>query len=584
VGIANVPIADNLDARFVAQRGGNGGYVHTTTGAPLSDSRSEYYRGKLRWSGSDDWQAVLSGHYEHDRSGGVRAFIPALNPANFQGAGLPEGSYLTLETMADLGVSEAQAIALEKSWTAQRSPWYTLDNTQGPAFVSTVERWDAALNMSGDVAHDMEFRSITGVQSLLRDSGGGPQSPVFIFTVHPHSSGTYYSQEFQLLGGATPRFKWVVGTYGGYESGTDRQTVFFLPAAFGTGATDNDNGVRNTTLAGYAQATWEFIPDWRLTAGARYTSDTRQIDANAFSVDLLDPTIHDCVVPAPGVEASPPGPSQCPRTFKAAFEKPTWLVSLDHQLSTDVLLYAKVATGYRSGGLNADSGAIEVERFGPFTPETNLEYETGIKSEFLDRRVRLNAALYWDDYSNLQVQTIGLGADNSFLTLETNAAKARIRGMEMEADVIIGKGLSMHASAAYTDAHYRHFVDLAGDHSLQPFSVPRWTFSSSANYTRPTAVGDASIELDYAWKGAVNVVPPSTLPETVTQPGYGLLNARANLHLDAWKMDVAVFGQNLTNKEYFDNGYNVPSTGFDFSQLFLGSAPRTFGVELVKGF
>ena len=110
------------------------------------------------------------------------------------------------------------------------------------------------------------------------------------------------------------------------------------------------------------------------------------------------------------------------------------------------------------------------------------------------------------------------------------------------------------------------------------------TFSSSANYTRPTPVGDAAIELDYAWKGAVNVVPPSTLPETVTQPGYGLLNARANLHLDAWKMDIAVFGQNLTNKEYFDNGYNVSAPGFDFSQLFLGSTPRTFGVELIKSF
>jgi outer membrane receptor protein involved in Fe transport len=49
-------------------------------------------------------------------------------------------------------------------------------------------------------------------------------------------------------------------------------------------------------------------------------------------------------------------------------------------------------------------------------------------------------------------------------------------------------------------------------------------------------------------------------------------------------MDLAVFGQNLTNKEYFDNGYNVSAPGFDFSQLFLGSTPRTFGVELVKSF
>jgi iron complex outermembrane receptor protein len=290
------------------------------------------------------------------------------------------------------------------------------------------------------------------------------------------------------------------------------------------------------------------------------------------------------VVPAPGVEASPPGPSQCPRSFKAAFQKPTWLVSLDHQLSRDVLLYAKVATGYRSGGLNADGGNTEAETFQPFAPETNVEYETGVKSEFLDHRVRLNADVYWDNYSNLQVQSIVLGADNSFLTVETNAAKARIRGMELEGDVIIGRGLRLHGSTAYTDAHYLHYADLNGDHSHQPFSVPKWTFNLGPNYSRPLGIGDVSVEIDYVWKSAVNVVPASTLVQAVTQPAFGLLNARANLHVEAWNMDVAVFGQNLTNKEYFDQGYNVAGAGFDFDQLYLGGAPRTFGVEVLEKF
>jgi iron complex outermembrane recepter protein len=583
VGIANIPIADNLDARFVAQRGGNGGYAHTTSGTPLGDSRSEYYRGKLRWSGSNNWQAVLSGHYEDDRSGGTRAFIPGLDPANFQDNGLPEGSYLTLQTMADLGVSEAEAVALQRAWTAQRSPWYTLDNTHGPASVSKVHRWDVGLNISGDVVEDVQFRSISAVQSLSREVSGGPQFPVFIFKQHPHSTGTYYSQELQLLG-KTRSFNWVVGTYGGYETGTDGQNIFFLPAVFGTGAVANDSGIRNTTLAGYAQATWEFIPDWRLTAGARYTSDTRRVDAGAFLVDLLDPSIHDCVVPAPGVEASPPGESQCPRTFKAAFSKPTWLVSLDHQLTPDVLLYVKAATGYRSGGLNANNGAVEEEAFGSFAPESNIEYEAGIKSEFLGRRVRVNADVYWDDYSDLQVQSIVLGSDNNFLTLETNAAKARIRGVELEADFLVGGGLRLHASTAYTGAHYLSYQDLTGDHSHRPFAIPKWTSSLSANYTRATPIGVASIELDYARKSAVNVVPPSTLVDAVTQPGYGLLNARATLHLERWNMDVAVFGQNLTNKEFFEQGFNVAAPGFDFDDVYIGGAPRTFGVELIKKF
>jgi iron complex outermembrane receptor protein len=239
--------------------------------------------------------------------------------------------------------------------------------------------------------------------------------------------------------------------------------------------------------------------------------------------------------------------------------------------------------------LNAASGSFYAEAFGPFSPETNVEYETGIKSEFLDRRVRLNAAVYWDDYSDLQVQSITLGQAGQFVTSETNAAKARIRGAEVEGAVIIGGGLSLRASTAYTDAHYLKYVDLAGDHSNRPFPVPKWTASASANYTRPTGLGDASIELDYAWKSAVNVVPVSTFVNAVTQPGYGLLNARANLHLDGWNMDVAVFGQNLTDKEYFDQGYDVAGKdpfgrAYDLPQVFVGSTPRTYGVELVKKF
>jgi iron complex outermembrane receptor protein len=583
VGIVNVPLADNLDARLVAQSGGNGGYEHTTSGTPLGDSRNDYFRGKLRWSGSDNWQAVLSAHYEHDRSGGPRAFVPGLDPPNFQGNGLPEGGYVTSETMADLGVSAAQAVALEKSWIAQRSPWYTLDNTHGPAAISDVERWDSGLTVSGDVADDVQFRSITGVQHLARDFSGGPQFPVYLYSQHPESSGTYSSEELQLLG-TTPRLKWVVGAYGGYETGRDGQTIYFLPAVFGTGSTDNDNGIRNTTAAGFAQATWEFIPDWHLTTGARYTADTREINANAFLVDLIDTTLRDCVVPAPGVASSPPGASQCPRSFQADFARPTWLISLDHQLTSDVLLYAKVATGYRSGGLNADSGSVDAVTFQAFAPETNIEYETGIKSEFLDQRVRLNADVYWDKYSNLQVQSIVLGYDNSFQTVETNAATARIRGMELEGDVIIGGGVKMHLSTAFTDAQYLHYVDLSGDHSHQPFSVPKWTFGLGPNYAHPTSFGDATLELDYVWKSSVDVVPASTLVRAVTQPGYGLLNARANLHLEAWNMDVAVFGQNLTNKVYFDQGFNVSGAGLDFDELFIGGPARTFGAEFIKKF
>jgi iron complex outermembrane receptor protein len=299
------------------------------------------------------------------------------------------------------------------------------------------------------------------------------------------------------------------------------------------------------------------------------------------------------VVPAPGVTLLPsggapipPGAAQCPREFSASFAKPTWLVSFDHQLTPGVLLYVKVATGYRSGGLNAETGQYDVGSFGPFKPESNLEYEMGIKSELLDRKLRLNLAAYHDKYSDLQVQNVFLSPSGQFATAETNAATATIEGLEAEATAIIASGLRVHASAAYTDAHYDSFPDtdsttgLPIDRSHEPFSVPKWTWSLGGSYTQPTAIGDLSLELDYSWKSPVNVVPAGTLlAQQNTQGSYGLLDARATWHLNAQGLDVALFGKNLTGKTFIDQGFAAESAGFDI--VYLGP-PRTYGVEVIK--
>jgi iron complex outermembrane receptor protein len=586
VGIANIPITHNLDARFVAQLNANGPYATTATGDRLNDTRSEYFRGKLRWSGANNWQAVLSGHYEDDHSGGYRAFVPGLNPANFQGNGLPVGSFLALETEADLGVSEAQAVNLLKSWTAQRSPWYTIGNTyEKPG--TTVRRSDGGLTISGDLSETVQFRSLTGVEHFTEDSVGAQSSPIFIFSTDIHFGDTYYSQEFQILG-KTPTLNWVVGAYGGLEEGRDAQALFFAPAVFGTVQSAHDDLIHYTTLAAFAQATWEFVPEWHLTGGIRESRDRRSVNADVFNADLANAAVHDCIIPAPGaLVANPSDPTtvQCPREFKISSSKPTWLVSLDHQLTTDVLLYAKVATGYRSGGSNARDGATEIESYASFAPETNVEYETGAKTTFFDHRVRLNVAGYWDQYSNLQQRSDVLSSDNTVTTPVTSVSKARIRGVEVESDIIVGGGLRLHVSTAYTDARYLKFEDASGDHSHQPFAIPKWTAAISGNYTRPTSIGDASLEVDYDWKSAVNVAPTTSFVNEVTQSAYGLLDARANLHVAAWDADVALFGRNLTNKEYFDQGFNLAFSGFvDFNDLFLGGTPRTWGVEFVKKF
>jgi iron complex outermembrane receptor protein len=432
------------------------------------------------------------------------------------------------------------------------------------------------------LSSNLKFRSITGFQHLTRDEVSSTQTAVQSFNSTFGTGDRYTSQEFQLLGDLHS-FNWVAGLYGGLERGEDDQSIIFAPALVGPNISINDTGIRNSTLAAFAQATWEFIPSWRLTAGGRFTRDTRAIISGDYMAPLFGGPMATspqyCVVPAPGVESSLTM-SQCPRKFSNTFTKPTWLVSLDHQLTENVLLYAKVATGYRSGTQN-QGGAIEVETFAPIQPESNLEYEVGFKSEFFDRRLRLNVDGYHDRYTNLQTRTARLFADGSAGITITNAATAVIEGVEAEADLRVLPGLTIHGATAYTDAHFLHFVDFTGDRTHQPFPVPRWTGSLSGRYVRPMSLGDVLFELDYDWKSTTDLVGQAALQSQVTQPGYGLLNGRINLHVDALNLDVAAFGKNITNKKYWAQATDLEVVGYN--QTYRG-APAIFGVEVIKHF
>jgi iron complex outermembrane receptor protein len=571
-GIANIPITDTVAARFVAQDNGHGGFEQNANGAPVADTHSQYYRAKLSLTGDDGFKAVLSGHYEVDHNGIVRTIISGLTPA---GGGFPEGGALALETAAERGLPLPQAVALLSSWVnSGRS--YDFLNTCGPSCGpynpgshGNDSRWDVGLNLTGDVTQHITFRSITAYQQLQRHETLGGQYSIDLLLSDLFTSDRYVSQEFQLLG-ETPGFKWVGGLYGGYEDGDDDSTVIILPQVLGPLPGINNSHIINSSVAAFAQATWEFMPDWHLTAGARYTEDKRQIDATAESGTT-------CVVPAPGVGTTANGgASLCPRIFNSTFRKPTWLVSLDRQLTPGTLAYVRVATGYRSGGEN-EGGAVDVETFATFAPETNIEYEAGLKSEFFDRKLRVNVDAYQDNYSNLQVQTALVGSDGQFVTVETNAATSTIRGMELEADAVVAAGLSVHLSTAYTGARFDRFSDVTGNRQHEPFAVPKWMWSLSGKYVWPTAVGDLFTQVDYDWKGTVNLAGHAVYASQVTQPAYGLLNARINLHIDARNMDVALYGKNVTNVRYADQAFTLEQGGFNELDL---APPAIYGIEV----
>jgi iron complex outermembrane receptor protein len=573
VAIGNVPLNDTIAARVVVQRGADDGYGHNAAGQRLESEDSKYFRLKLRAIAGDNFEAVLSTHYESNNSGGAIVKLVSIAPPN---GPFPQGGLVTLETAAETGLTIPQTVALLQSNVNRASTDFYNNGGTNPNF-SDITKWDAALGLNITLPSAMQFRSITGIQSFTRSAAFGSPIEIPFLGDALHSDDKYYSQELQLLGSHSI-FNWVSGIYAGLEQGNDDQVVIALPVLNPGSATTNV-AVRNTSLAAFVQSTLEFVPTWRLTAGARYSYDIRQADENLFTTGGDGSTT--CIVPAPGVESTAVGPSQCPRTFRSKFSEPSWLVSLDHQLTNDVLLYTKVAQGYRSGGQNA-SGGTEIETFTPFKPETNIEYEVGLKSEFLQRRLRFNLAAYLDKYKDLQVTTSFIAADGSLATAVTNAAAATIKGIEAESAFVVG-GLTLKGTATFTDARYDRFTDFTGDRSHEPFDEPKYMASLSARYELPTQFGPLAFQSDWAWKYRTVLAPVAVDRDSVTQPSYGLLNARIDLYLTSSALDIAVFAKNITGVKYYvqANAHDNGSLGVNFA--FAG-APAVFGLEITKSF
>jgi iron complex outermembrane receptor protein len=574
-GIINVPFGRDLDGRFVVLRGGNGAYGSDEAGAPLGKENRTYVRGKLKARVGDNIEVILSGTYQNNTDSGSVLTQQGLAPASSCPAyGVP-GCLATLEAAAELfgfgGLTNPADLAAASAKLASYSnlPHYRSGSTYPES--GAFKAYAGGLDIKVDLPHDLTFRSITGYESYKRyDTTDDDGTPFDILAVIFSTREKYYSQEFQLLG-KTGSLNWVAGAYGSYEDGSEYSVApaFGLLNPASPGITDGD--IINRSVAAFAQANWEFVPMWRLTAGIRYSEDRRQLTSNNSNA-------LGCTVPAgiiTGVPGDPlNGPAQCPRSFADNFGSPSWLVSLDHKFSDTVLAYAKVAYGYRSGGENL-RGSTDIASFAPFQPEKVTEYEAGVKSEWFDRQVRLNLAAYHDNYTNIQRSVTVIAPTNDVISLVQNAAKAHIDGFELESEWLLTPQLTVSGSTGLTAAKYTEYKDALADHSGQPFPVPRWTANLSARYAVPTSFGQISGKVGYSWQSRVDLSPEFPDSPSDYQGSYGLLDARISAQITAWNTELFLYGSNLGGEYYKTSAFGVDGA-VGYNMVAWGN-PRIIG-------
>jgi iron complex outermembrane receptor protein len=255
---------------------------------------------------------------------------------------------------------------------------------------------------------------------------------------------------------------------------------------------------------------------------------------------------------------------------------------LEWKVSEDLFLYATYAEGFKGGGYD-DTPANIPQATTPFDPEKATNYEVGIKSDLFDRRVRVNADIFYMDYENLQVTQTNAAC---LCNITDNAASAEIKGVEAEFTFAPLDSLRLSLAGSYVDATYKDFLESA----INPTTGQR--LDSSGNRLQRTPETQVTGGIDYTlalggWGEALNFRVNYTWQSDLywatdniaSEDSYGLLDARIGLSPENAPWTVAIWGRNLSDELFRTN--IISFFGEEVSQF---GAPRTYGVDFTFKF
>lgn len=447
------------------------------------------------------------------------------------------------------------------------SPWDTASNI------------DPFLNSKGGgislkIEQDLGFADLINIAAFRQGSTEAAldldaTATVFSAVLPLLQDDVQYTEELQLQSKPGGPLKWIVGFFYYRDIASVDQTNRLGPQV-----RPPFTGLRNTgeqdssSYAGFAQATLELGSATNITVGGRYTEEKRRLVASQFAQI---------------------GATQIPllSNFRAktSFDRFTYRVSIDHRFSPEVMAYAAVNTGFKSGGYNAVAPTQPA-----FRPEKLTAYSAGLKTDLFDRRVRLNTEVFYYDYSDLQlgvVLVLGPGLTSPGVI---NGGKSRVYGVDLDMQAKITDGLTLSGGFEYLHSRFRESANnfaigspsgtvptflgsVTGNHI--PYS-PEFVGSIAADYAFEVGGGDANFNLTYQYNDGYFTEPDNV----ISQKSFSLLGASARWSAPGDRWSISVWGKNLTNKAVIQNELTLGFGPHYASYL----APRTYGVTVGVGF
>lgn len=589
------PIADGLSGRLAFVKNGSGGYTYNAfTNGRENGANNIAGRAFLQWEPIEDLTFLLNVH-----GGSV-----ANRPAEYRHMG-----------SINSGTGDPCSVSEVLSGTAANGAACTDIFGYGTPqnfYAGSYNRREhlKVHNWGGYLRADYSYGSLNFVSLSAFDHNDKlhPEdtdaSPNRLLEIDFGVNSKTFTQEFRVSQ-STDEYNWLLGLY--YLSETLRQNqplyvlldadLFFGPGA-GSDPTvgsqidyDNSRQVTNS-YAVFGQGDYKLTDKLKLTLGARFTGESKSFQYAAGSqfqvggINDLGPVIP--ILP-------PPGESFDRTLSNTSFN---WKAALDYQWTDKILTYVSASTGFKSGGFNGSflatvptpsllpiAAAQISAQLQPIKPERITAYEVGLKSTFFDDRLLVNAALFYNDYRDLQVFILvpipspipgGLPLGTNILT---NARKAHMEGLDLQfvgkptdqltlsaqIGVLQAKVDSDDSTPAQPDSYHGHQLPLA----------PHLSVALAADYRVPLEGGNLDFQVNASYKSH-QYFDVANNPHLTEEP-YWLENARIAYSFDDDKWEVAGYIHNISDQHYFLDIFDLSFVGY--YQGIMGQ-PRTIGAEV----
>ncbi|MBJ7437790.1 MAG: TonB-dependent receptor [Sphingopyxis sp.] len=570
-GSVNIPFSDTFFARFSVATLNRDGYVtilqkDPVTGAvskadadKLGDISTMAGRAAVRWEPSSAFSADLSFDYtgKREQSSGSTLLatqplvpgIPTNDPNFFPANAATLGGFWNLIRAGGAGCNPlAGGDPFNQSNPACFNNQYVTGNPYTTFYepsrsLSDLDLWGLTGVLNWDVAPDVSIKSITGYRHTKSHFMRDDNMPLHLLELETRQTAEQISQELQFSGKAfDSHLNWLVGLYYFNE-----KVDFDNPACFSFICTAVQTKLDTDSYAAFAQGTYAVGDRTNITAGLRYTNETKRNDPDNFYIDIgfgLPPFAANNPNPNPATVIDNPS--------KVRLRNVSPMVSIDHRWSSTVMTYVSFSQGVKGGGFQQRVILPRLQQ-PTFGPEKLTSYEIGAKTDLFDRHVRLNVAAFWSDYKDLQITVFD--PNFSIEPLQVNGGTARIRGIEVESTIKPIDGLTATLGGSYLDTEYTRIAANAAipANAVLPFT-PKWSVSGGLSYQ--FAVGNAgTLTLRGDWNYRSRVFFNAPNDPIISQPGYHTANLAATFETldEHWRITAGV--TNVTDKAYLASGF-----------------------------